>query len=317
MLLDLLRTQRFEPFAVDGLVDARGRYHLQLDPQFPFAIKLHHFMPVDDTYPLNWHERLEIFVPLSGEGQFRMGDRIIDFAEDDVLVVANLRLHGLREFRGAGGYAMTVTFNSEFIYNIASPLCDYTYLIPFNCLGPDVSPIVRCDDPDAPRIHQALARLIGCYFDLTLDEYTRIGCKAYLLELLFHLTKHFAGAEVAHAEYVRQQERARRLGHLFDHLQEHYADPLSVGQAARMVGMSASRFMRFFKEATGTTFVNYVTQLRLAHACELLRQTDVAVGDIAERIGLCDHAYFDRKFRQHFNMSPRRMRALWSARHVA
>ena len=75
-----------------------------------------------------------------------------------------------------------------------------------------------------------------------------------------------------------------------------------------MVGMSGSRFMKFFKQATGTTFVSYVTHVRLAHACELLRETDLAVGDIAARVGLNDHAYFDRKFKQYFNTSPRRMR---------
>jgi transcriptional regulator GlxA family with amidase domain len=144
-----------------------------------------------------------------------------------------------------------------------------------------------------------------------------VGCKAYLLELLFHLAKQFAGAGVAHSEYVRQQERAARLGRLFEHLQQHYAEPLTIGQAARMVGMSDSRFMKFFKQATGTTFVNYVTTVRLARACELLRQSDLAVGDIAVRVGLNDHAYFDRKFKQHFNTSPRRMRAEWQARRIA
>jgi transcriptional regulator GlxA family with amidase domain len=122
---------------------------------------------------------------------------------------------------------------------------------------------------------------------------------------------------VAHSEYVRHQARARRLGQLFEHLQQRYAEPLTIAQAARMVGMSGSRFMKFFKQATGTTFVSYVTHVRLAHACELLRETDLAVGDIAVRVGLNDHAYFDRKFKQHFKTSPRRMRALWSASRIA
>ena len=84
-----------------------------------------------------------------------------------------------------------------------------------------------------------------------------------------------------------------------------------------MVGMSGSRFMRLFKQATGATLVSYVTHVRLAHACQLLRETDLAVGDIGARVGLSDHAYFDRKFKQHFNTSPRGMRTRWSARRIA
>jgi AraC-like DNA-binding protein len=316
-MLELTKGLPFEPFVIDHLVDARGRYRLDLDPQFPFAIKLYQFASVGNLYPLNWHERLEIFVPLSGEGEFRMGDRIIPFHAGDVLVVDNLKLHGLRLFRGADSRAMTITFNSEFVYNIASPLCDFAYLVPFHCQTEEVQPLVTQSEALSGPVHEALGRLVACYFDQSGGVYARLGCKAYLLELLFHISRHFAGAEVAHSEYLRQQERARRLGRLFDHLQEHYARPLKIAQAARMVGMSESRFMKFFKQSTGTTLIRYVTHVRLAHACELLRETDLPVAEIAARVGLADHTYFDRRFRQHFRTSPRAMRAQWSVRRSA
>lgn len=313
-LAELTRGLPFEAFVIDHLVDARGRYRLDLDPQFPFAIKLYRFAASTAAFPMNWHERLEIFVALAGEGQFRMGDRAVDFAAEDVIVVDNLKLHGLGGVRGPDTRAMTITFNAELVYNIASPISDFAYLIPFHCQSDAISPVVRRDDPLGGPIREALARLVGCYFDPDESSYARLGCKAYLLELLYHLSQRFAGAEIAHSEYVRQQERAKRLGRLFDHLQEHYATPMTVTQAARTVGMSSSRFMKFFKQATGTTFVSYLTHVRLAHACELLRRTDLPVGEIAARVGLPDHAYFDRKFRQHFGASPRATRSQWSAR---
>ncbi|MPY86768.1 MAG: helix-turn-helix domain-containing protein [Luteitalea sp.] len=312
MLLDLIKGLSFEPFVIDHLVDARGRYRLDLDPEFPFAIKLYRFPQVADAYPMNWHERLEIFVPLSGTGQFRMGDRVIDFAEDDVLVVDNLKLHGLGTFRGGDGLAMTITFNADLVYNIGSPLCDFAYLIPFHCQHDHISPVVGRDEPLAGPIHAAMARLVHCYFDPAHGWSARMGCKAYLLELLFHLSGHFAGAEVVHSEYVKQQERARRLGRLIDHLQQHYAERMSITQASRMVGMSGSRFMKFFKQATGRTFVSYVTHVRLVQACEMLRRTDHSVAEIAAAVGLPDHPYFDRKFKQYFRTSPRGMRAQWT-----
>ena len=73
--------------------------------------------------------------------------------------------------------------------------------------------------------------------------------------------------------------------------------------------MSDSRFMKFFKQATGTTFVSYLTRVRLAKACELLRSTDLPVGEIAARVGVSDQGYFDRQFKQYFHMPPRSMRA--------
>jgi AraC-like DNA-binding protein/mannose-6-phosphate isomerase-like protein (cupin superfamily) len=314
MLLDLIKGLSFEPFVIDHLIDAHGRFRLDLDPQFPFAIKLYRFPQVANAFPMNWHERLEIFIPLSGSGQFRMGERVIDFSEDDVIVVDNLKLHGLGEFRRKDGLGMTITFNPELVYNIGSPLSDFAYLIPFHCQSDRISPVVRRGEPLAGPIHAATARLVHCYFDRLSGRNTQMGCKAYLLELLFHLSGHFAGAEVVHSEYVKQQERARRLGRLVDHVRQHYAAPMSIAQASRMVGMSGSSFMKFFKQATGRTFVSYLTHVRLSQACELLRNSDRPVAEIAAAVGLPDHPYFDRKFKQYFRTSPRAMRAQWLKR---
>ncbi len=308
MLREITKDLPFEPFLIDHLVDPRGRYQLDLEPQFPFKIKLYSFVPVGDSFPMNWHERLEIFVPLAGKGRFRMGDRVLDFEAGDILVVDNLKLHGLVEFRGPDRRAITITFNSALIYNLGSPMSDFVYLLPFHWQG-DLCPVVRSSDPEAASIYHTMEKLLRCYFDKDRGRYAQAGCKAYLLEILFQLSVRFRGAEIAQSEYMKQQERSRQLGQILDYLQQHYARSITVRQASSMVGMSDSRFMRFFKQATGTTFISYLTQVRLAHACELLRSTDLAVGEIAARVGVPDQAYFDRKFRQHLHTSPRSMRA--------
>lgn len=298
----------FEPFVIDHLVDPRGRYQIDLDPQFPFAIKLFTF-PAADSFPMTWHERLELFIPLAGSGRFRMGDCVLDFEADDVIVVDNLKLHGLLQFRGEQRRAMSITFTSDLIYNIGSPICDFLYMTPFHRQGAAAPPIILVADPVSKALHGVLDRLVTCYFSSSQGSYSRAGCKAYLLEALYHLASHFQADNIGHAEYLKQQERSRRLARLMDYLQQHYARKITVQQAASMVGMSESRFMVFFKRATGATFINYVTHVRLTNACQLLRETDLPMADVAARVGFPDQAYFDRKFKQYFRSSPRVMRA--------
>lgn len=309
MLREITRHLSFEPFLIDHLVDPAGRYRLDLDPRLPLAIKLYSFTPIRGSYPMNWHERLEVFIPLAGTGRFRMGDRVLEFTAGDMLVVDNLKLHGLIDFCGRERRAMTITFNSDLIFNLGSPLADFVYLIPFHCQTEGSTPLVRSTDPHAQQIHAAAEQLVRCYFDESIGAYAQAGCKAYLLALLFHLSRHFQGAEMAQSEYMKQQECSRRFGRLFDYLQQHYARKLTIRQAAGMVAMSDSRFMKFFKQATGTTFVSYLTRVRMAKACDLLRSTDLPVGEIAARVGVSDQGYFDRRFKQHFHTSPRGMRA--------
>jgi transcriptional regulator GlxA family with amidase domain len=66
--------------------------------------------------------------------------------------------------------------------------------------------------------------------------------------------------------------------------------------------------MKFFKKATGMTFVKYLTHLRVAHAHRLLTTTDLPISEIAVSAGFCDQSYFDRRFRQHYGETPRKVR---------
>jgi transcriptional regulator GlxA family with amidase domain len=96
---------------------------------------------------------------------------------------------------------------------------------------------------------------------------------------------------------------------LHEHLWENCSEPITVSDAASIVGMTKYRFMKFFKKATGTTFVNYLTHLRLSNARRLLIETDRSIADIATSVGFADQCYFDRCFRRHYRNTPRDVRS--------
>lgn len=304
-----LRDLRFELFAIDHLVDETGHYNLKLDREFPFVIKLFSYASLGPAVRLNWHNRLELFVPVAGHGSFRMGDRVIDFRSGDVLVVDNLKLHGLVRFEGPRRRAVIISFKAELFYNLGSPLCDFSYLTPFYNQADDLPPILSTDNRLSPAIHAALANLLGCYFSASGDQHFKAGCKAYLAEILYLLARHFGWTEFANAEYARRLERSERLGALVEYLNRDYAEKITVAKAASMIGMSESRFMKFFKQATGMTFVNYLIHVRLTNAYRLLKNQNLSVAEIASAVGFADQSYFDKKFKQHFDRTPRACRA--------
>jgi hypothetical protein len=83
----------FEPHDIASCLDARGRYEVPLDDEFALAIKLFHYSSHQHTRGSTWHERLELFVPLDGRTLFRMGDRQVELAPADLLIVDNLTMH--------------------------------------------------------------------------------------------------------------------------------------------------------------------------------------------------------------------------------
>jgi len=309
MLFGTLRRLNFEPFIIDHLVDEQGRFEYQMNRDFPFLIKLFSFGPIRNTVRLNWHDRLELFVPVEGEGRFCMGEQVVEFSPGDIVVVDNLKLHGIAEFRGDRRRAVVVTFLPGLIHNLGSPLCDSVLISPFYCQREGMAPVLRAKDRLAAPAHSALVELVHCYFHSSGGPEFQGGCKAYLLEVLYHLTRHFRLTEMARTEYVVQQRRARRLAKLFDYLQEEYSEKVSVATAAAMVAMSESQFMKFFKRATGMTFVAYLTHVRLNKAYRLLTETDASIAEVASSVGFSDQSYFDKRFKAVFSLTPRELRA--------
>ena len=94
------------------------------------------------------------------------------------------------------------------------------------------------------------------------------------------------------------------------YLAEHFTDSnLMLGDAARAVGMSESRFSTVFAQETGKTFTEYLTHLRLARARELLAGTDKKSAQIALEVGYNDAHYFSYLFKKNLGLTPGEYRA--------
>ena len=310
IMFPALERIQFERFMIDHLVDGRGRFEYQMDRDFPFLIKFFSFSPLSHAFPLNWHERLELFVPVQGEGRFRMGGQLLSFSPGDIIVVDNLKLHGISDFRGPKLHAVVISFMANLIYNLGSTMCDFIPLSPFYCKAKGLEPVLRSTDRLAGRAQGALSELLDCYSNSASGPEFQAGCKAYLLELLYHLARHFRSTELAHTEYAQRQQQSMLLGRLVAFLEEEYTRKVSVSEAAAVVEMTESQFMKFFKRATGMSFVTYVIHARLARAYELLlSREDFSIAEVASTVGFSDQSYFDRKFKDAFHQTPREVKS--------
>jgi len=86
------------------------------------------------------------------------------------------------------------------------------------------------------------------------------------------------------------------------------AKPLSAGDVAAELGMSESRFSRFFRRATGNTFTDFVNRIRVNRACQLLMESDRLVTHICYEVGFNNVANFNRRFLEIKGMTPTEFR---------
>jgi len=102
----------------------------------------------------------------------------------------------------------------------------------------------------------------------------------------------------------------QQFNDMFVQLQTQYSEPITLADMAQYTGLSYSAFSRSFRKITGRTFVRYLREIRIAHACRLLIETDLHVYQIADQCGFRNISNFNRCFRKIKQTTPQQFRQI-------
>ncbi len=87
-----------------------------------------------------------------------------------------------------------------------------------------------------------------------------------------------------------------------------YSEPVTREEIAAQVGISADYLTDCFRQELGIPPITYIRRYRIRQACELLRNTDQAITQIAMAVGYSDSAHFTRTFQREMKLTPRAFR---------
>lgn len=93
------------------------------------------------------------------------------------------------------------------------------------------------------------------------------------------------------------------------YIEKNYADPdICLSSVANEVALSPNHFSTVFSQDCGITFIEYLTQVRIAQAKKLLKNSEKKSADIAYEVGFNDPHYFSFIFKKETGLSPREWR---------
>jgi AraC-like DNA-binding protein len=102
----------------------------------------------------------------------------------------------------------------------------------------------------------------------------------------------------------RKAHRERSLGRAEEYIRKHFAERLALKTVARVAGFTPSYFSDRFHKKLGVTFEEFVTNLRIQHARQLLSGTSMSVRRVAELSGFGSPEYLARVFKRAMGESP-------------
>lgn len=93
-----------------------------------------------------------------------------------------------------------------------------------------------------------------------------------------------------------------------EYIEANYAQNITLDLIARLIYMNPSYFSTFFKKHTGQNYKQYLTEIRMKHARQMLLHSDLMVYEIAEKVGYNSARLFSDMFRKHYSQIPQEFR---------
>jgi two-component system, response regulator YesN len=118
-------------------------------------------------------------------------------------------------------------------------------------------------------------------------------------------------SHVADIARERSETEMRPIRLAKKYMQENYHKPLTLEDVAGVAGFNSTYFSTVFKKVTGENFLEYLSELRMKEARELLCDGHLRVEDIAEKVGYSDTKYFVKLFKKSTGLTPQEYRKLY------
>lgn len=259
-----------------------------------------HFLNV----PAHWHEEFELIYVREGKALYRVGEEEFVSGSGDIILIAPNEIHSIYQENENKQIYDTIVFNSE-AFGLSKRERGFgEYIIP---LMVGSRKIVHRITPEIEGYETLKILVLEAVKSAEADQVIQdLLLKSSLSRLLWHLIEEHC---VRHNRDVPQSALGMEfLRATLQYISLNYTSTLSIAQLAKMNHCSESTFMAHFRKSIGITALEYIIQIRIQAACDLLKNSDQTVLEIALEVGFVNLSNFNRHFKRVVGMAPREYR---------
>lgn len=127
-------------------------------------------------------------------------------------------------------------------------------------------------------------------------------CACRILEILIAVSRQYLSGEIQRQDSgVRSY---RKVYDLLNYLNTCYHEPICGDSIEESFGCNFDYLNRIFRQSVGKTIFQYLGEVRIAHAKELITNSSMKISQISERVGFADESYFSKVFKRRTGVAP-------------
>ena len=283
------------------------------DPNFYVSLA---FFTVDKDLPEINSRAFYIFYFLYGNGIIKINQNRVVIEPPCFIVLNHKDFYTFEENHGLEG--SIVAFHPEFInkdfsynnletekFDSGTATFDKFYLIPF----------LEKNEPYIGylKIPENLIFHINKVFQSIRAELDNQGAfwpcrtRSYLIELLFAVHKTYSGYKEIDNAVILPPE-SDEMEKVILYLHSNYGSKLTIESLSRMFNTNRTTLAVKFQKFTGKTINDYAIELRIKLSSMFLRNTNLPINEISNRIGIADAGYFSKLFKKRLGITPSEFR---------
>ena len=246
----------------------------------------------------HWHNGLEIIYLIAGGMTLNISESNYMLKPGGFIVVNSKTIHSVI-CREKGRHLLL-----QIPYEILEKSISNIDIIKFNCYS---APAASDGNGNNAGVRETLEKLKSL-FEAPRDDGYILMFNSLVYELLYKLVKGFK-SRADPALQKKTDRNIQRLGVVLQYARQHYAENITLQDAAEAVALNREYFARFFRKYMGMTFMEYVFAIRLEHVYYDIANTDYTIGSIADKHGFChNYKLFVKKFKEQYGCSPGEVR---------
>lgn len=238
------------------------------------------------VFTKHYHSWFEIYHLIDGACQYLVKDTIYAIAPGDIVLIPAYHTHKV---------SYNSACHSKLLINVAN-----TFLPPFIDNLIQTRGYIYRNPEVVDTLHPLLKNIENEY--LHWDDYSNYMMSSYI--------QVFFGTLMRNQNYYENDRICNNIyiDKILSYVKKNYSSNITLTQTAKDYSLSPEHLSRIFKQETGLTFHDYLTNIRLKEAECLLKQRKMTISEIAFSCGFNDSNYFSTKFKNLYGISPFRFR---------